>query len=415
MNSLYRLTLFLITVLLNLLSPFSGMLNHFLKGRKSLFEKLENFRSTRSSPVAWFHVASLGEYEQVRPVIAALKSKKPEMAMVVSFFSPSGYDHVVKKPQPNVDFITYLPLDRKSLAERFVSGLKPDLVFFVKYDLWFHYIQALKKRQIPVFLIAASLREDQPFFGMFGSFFRQNLFAMDWIFTQNEKSLALLKAIGYKNASLAGDTRFDRVAATANDPKDLPEIAIWIGEKPVVVVGSAWEEDMKLLIPLVNSRPNYRWIIAPHDLNPEPMDRWAAQIQLESKRFSNWNSSDSNLVLFIDNIGMLSSLYQFAKVAYVGGAFGKGLHNILEPMGFGVPVIFGKVKNPSKFPEVAQSELEDCGFSVENAESLAMQFAKLENADFYQKAVYSTQNWVKSNLGAADRIIEKVSQLSDRI
>lgn len=415
MNLFYRLVLFLITGFLNLLSPFFGKLNHFLEGRKSLFQKLENFRKTNSKPVIWFHVASLGEYEQARPVIASLKLKKPDLAIVVSFFSPSGYDNVVKKPQPNVDFITYLPLDRKSFAERFVGILNPEIAFFVKYDLWFHHIQALKKKQIPVFLIAASLREDQSFFGIFGSFFRQNLFAMDWIFTQNEKSIKLLSSIGYRNVSLAGDTRFDRVASTAKAPKDLPEIASWIGEKPVVLVGSAWDEDMNLLIPLINSRPNYRWIIAPHDLNSEPMDRWADQIKLESKRFSSWKPTDPNAVLFIDNIGMLSSLYQFAKVAYVGGAFGKGLHNILEPMGFGIPVIFGKVKNPSKFPEAAQSELEGCGFSVENAESLAEQFIKLENKDIYQKAVYSTQNWVKSNLGAADRIIEKVGQLNSKI
>ncbi|WP_235010067.1 3-deoxy-D-manno-octulosonic acid transferase [Algoriphagus boritolerans] len=385
-----------------------------MKGRKSLFKKLENFRSTCSSPVAWFHVASLGEYEQARPVLAALKTKRPEMSIVVSFFSPSGYDHVVKRPQPTVDFITYLPLDRKSLAKRFVSELKPDLVFFIKYDLWFHHIQELKKRQIPMFLIAANFREDQSFFGVLGSFFRQNLFAMDWIFTQNEKSLTLLRAIGYKNASLGGDTRFDRVGATAKDPKELPQIATWVGEKPVVVVGSAWEEDMNLLIPLINSRPDYRWIIAPHDLNTEVMERWASQIHQESKRFSVWNSSDSNSVLFIDNIGMLSSLYQFAKVAYVGGAFGKGLHNILEPMGFGVPVIFGKVKNASKFPEAAQSEREGCGFAVADEVSLAEKFSELEDADIYQRAVYSTQNWVKSNLGAADRIIEKVVQLSSK-
>lgn len=415
MNLLYRLSLFLISRVLYLLSPFFGKLNHFLEGRKLLFEKLEKFCATNSRPIVWFHVASLGEYEQARPVIVALKSKKPEFAIVVSFFSPSGYDHVVKKPQSDVDFITYLPLDRKSFAERFVGILNPEIAFFVKYDLWFHHIQALKKKHIPVFLIAASLREDQSFFGVFGSFFRQNLFAMDWIFTQNGKSLKLLASIGLANTSLAGDTRFDRVAATAKSPKDLPEIAIWIGGKPVVVVGSVWEEDMKLLIPLINSRPNYRWIIAPHDLNSELMDRWASQINLESKRYSVWNSSDSNPLLFIDNIGMLSSLYQFAKVAYVGGAFGKGLHNILEPMGFGVPVIFGKVKHPSKFPEAEQSELEGCGFSVDNEEFLADQFAKLENRDIYQKAVYSTRNWVKSNLGAADRIIEKVGQLNSKI
>lgn len=362
--------------------------------------------------MAWFHVASLGEYEQARPVIAALKSKRPELCIVVTFFSPSGYDPVVKKPQPHVDYISYLPLDRKSFAERFVGILNPKLVFFVKYDLWLHHIQALKNRQIPMFLIAASLREDQPYFGVFGSFFRQNLFAMDWIFTQNEKSINLLSSLGITNASIAGDTRFDRVAATAAAPRELPEVASWVGGRPTVVVGSVWDEDMQLLIPLINSRPDYCWIIAPHDLSPEPMAHWASQIQLESRRFSEWKSTDPNAVLFIDNIGMLSSLYQFAKVAYVGGAFGKGLHNILEPMGFGAPVIFGKVKKSAKFPEAVQSQAEGCGFSVEDVETLVQQFSKLENEEYYQNAVISTKKWVNSNLGAADRIIAKVSQLT---
>lgn len=411
MNLLYRLLFFLVPGILNLLKPFSAKLSHFLEGRKLVFSKLRIFRESYSGSLAWFHVASLGEYEQARPVIASLKSKSPDLAIVVSFFSPSGYDHVIKKTQPNVDFITYLPLDRKRWAEKFVDILNPELAFFVKYDLWFHHIQALKKRSIPVFLISASLREDHSFFGVVGTFFRQNLFAMDWIFTQNSKSLELLESIGYTKTTLAGDTRFDRVAATAFAPKVLPEIKDWVGNRNAIVVGSAWEEDMKLLIPLINSRPKYCWIIAPHDLSPEPMDSWGKQLQPESKKYSNWSPTDSNSVLFIDNIGMLSSLYQFAKVAYVGGAFGKGLHNILEPLGFGRPVIFGKVKKASKFPEAAQSVQEGCGFSVTDEKSLLEIFEKLENPDFYNKSVDSAQNWVKSNLGAADRIIEKVAQL----
>lgn len=412
MSLLYRVFLFSASGILNFLRPFSSKINHFLDGRKFLFPKLVKFRDSYSGELAWFHAASLGEYEQSRPVIAALKSKRPELKIVLSFFSPSGYDHVIKKNQPHVDFITYIPLDRKSWAERFVGILRPELTFFVKYDLWFHHIQALKKRGNPIFLISASLREDHSFFGMFGSFFRHNLTAMDWIFTQNEKSLTLLKSIGFSHASLAGDTRFDRVAATASAPRELPEIKNWVGQRSAIVVGSAWEEDMRLLIPLINSRPAYRWIIAPHDLDSEPMDRWISEIQLQSRKFSCWNPSDDNDVLLIDNIGMLSSLYQFAKISYVGGGFGKGLHNILEPLGFGVPVIFGKVANVSKFPEARQSVTEGCGFEIDDVQSLAEIFEKLEQRDFYLKSVESAQNWVKSNLGAADRIVEKVAQLN---
>ncbi len=414
MNLLYRLLFFLIPPVLAMLKPFSGKLSHFLEGRKRVFDKLESFRSSHGGPLVWFHVASLGEYEQARPVIASFKSKRPDYGVVVSFFSPSGYDHVTKRTQPHVDYITYLPLDRKSWAAEFVRILRPELAFFVKYDLWFHHIEALKKNGIPVFLISASLRADQSFFGIFGRFFRQNLQAMTWIFTQNQESLTLLTGIGITHASRAGDTRFDRVAETAASPKSLPDIRSWVGSRSVTVVGSAWEEDMKLLIPLINSRPHSVWIIAPHDLSPEPMDRWSTQIQAASRKYSSWDPSDANSVLFIDNIGMLSSLYQFAKVAYVGGAFGKGLHNILEPLGFGVPVIFGKVKKESKFPEAAQSQLEGCGFAVSDQSTLFEVFEMLEDSAFYTKTVHSAQHWVASNVGAADRIVEKIIHLLPR-
>jgi 3-deoxy-D-manno-octulosonic-acid transferase len=409
MNLLYRLFFFLIPGILFLLSPFSAKLRHFLEGRRFEPSKLLKFRDSYPGRLAWFHVASLGEYEQARPVIAALKAARPDLGVVVSFFSPSGYDNVIKKPQPNVDYITYLPLDRKRWADQFVATLRPDLAVFVKYDLWYHHIQALKKSGCPVFLIAASLREDQSFFGPLGSFFRHNLFAMDWIFTQNQKSIQLLESIGYIRASVAGDTRFDRVAATAAAPKDLPQIKDWIGERSTVVVGSAWEEDMNILIPLINSRPQYRWIIAPHDLNPEPMERWTERISAQTVKFSENRLSDSVEVLFIDNIGMLSSLYQFAKIAYVGGAFGKGLHNILEPLGFGRPVIFGRVKRASKFPEAEQSRQQGCGFPVSDEKSLFEVFESLEQVDLYNKSVNFAESWVKSNLGAADRIAHKIA------
>lgn len=411
MNLLYRVFFWILPVLLSLIRPFSLKLNSFLEGRRTGVEDLKKFRNTHSGFLVWFHVASLGEYEQARPVISAWKAQWPEFIFVVSFFSPSGYQNVVKKPQPSVDFITYLPLDRKSWADQFVGILKPDLGVFVKYDLWFHHIQALKKRQIPVFLISASFREDQSFFGPLGGFFRQNLVAMDWIFTQNDKSLDLLHQMGITKCSIAGDTRFDRVATTSAAPRHLPDIMQWAQGRQVIVVGSAWEEDMRLLIPLINSKPEYYWIVAPHDLNTGPMAQWASQLKSKSSKYSEWKAGDAVGVLFIDNIGMLSSLYQFARVAYVGGAFGKGLHNILEPLGFGVPVIFGKVKKAGKFPEAAQSVLEGCGFEAGNESSLFEVFDKLENPDFYSEAVNSAQNWVKLNLGASDRILRKISQI----
>jgi 3-deoxy-D-manno-octulosonic-acid transferase len=397
------------TRILPILGVFVPKIKHFLAQRKNLFSSLKDFRTAHPGPLTWFHVASLGEYEQAKPVIAALKDSEPETWVIVSFFSPSGYEPTSRRPQAGVDYITYLPLDRKSWAKRFVEILQPSRSIFVKYDLWFHHLQALKKRAIPIYLIAASFRPEQPYFAWYGNFFRSMLAQMDWIFTQNEASIQLLSSLGISQASLSGDTRFDRVAATAAQPMDFSAIKNWIQGRTTVLIGSAWEEDMNLLIPLIQSKPDWLWIIAPHAIDPVTMDNWAAALGIPFQKYSQWKEEQSHQILFIDNIGMLSSLYQFAHLAYVGGGFGKGLHNILEPLGFGVPVIFGKPIRASKFPEAAQSQVEGCGFAVANAKELQEVVAKLEQPEFYSQSVVAAQHWVKANLGAATRIAEHLS------
>lgn len=410
MKWIYRIGIFFARALLLLGGLFIPKIRHFSSGRKNLFQRLVLFRSKNAGSLAWFHVASLGEYEQARPVITELKRVRPDQLIAVSFFSPSGFDNIIKKPQPDVDFISYLPLDSEKQAEKFVDSLKPSVVFFVKYDLWYHHINAVKGRSIPLFLFSASFRPDQIYFRRNG-FFRNILFQFDFIFTQNQSTLNLLKSIDYQKTSIAGDTRFDRVAETAKNYREFPELASWVGESPTVVAGSVWQEDMDLLIPLMNANPTYRWIIAPHDLNNEQMRRWPEQLSLKACRYSQWDT-DANLdVLFIDNIGMLSSLYQFARVAYVGGAFGKGLHNILEPIGFGIPVIFGKLENAAKFPESEDSKKNGCGFEVRDEQSLKSIFKKLEQPEFYQQSADSAQNWMETNIGAASKIINKVEKL----
>ncbi len=407
MNLLYRIAIGLITAVLPILGIFSAKINHFLKGRKGLKDKLKEFRLNNPGDLAWFHVASLGEYEQAKPVIAKLKIERPAILVLVSFFSPSGYDVAARKAQANVDFISYIPLDRKSQAFEFVKLMNPSVAFFVKYDLWYHHIVALKTRKIPVILFSASFRSSQYYFKSDG-FFRKILFQMDIIFTQNAESLRLLKSIDYKKGILVGDTRFDRVNETAQSPKKISFIEKWIDGSKVMVLGSVWEEDMKLLIPLINQTEDYLWIVAPHDLNAEPMRIWSESINVKSIKYSETDNFEGNKVLFIDNIGMLSSLYQYATLAYVGGAFGIGLHNILEPLGFEVPVIFGALKNSSKFPEAAQSELEGCGFSVKDERELQLIFSKLNDEKFYNESKLAAKDWVNSNLGAAEKIVDEV-------
>ncbi len=410
MKWFYRLGVFFARLILRLVSIINPRVRHFLKSRDGLFDRLIQYRSSTEEPIAWFHVASLGEYEQARPVIEKIRGSNPHLQIVLSFFSPSGYDNATKKKQPYVDFITYIPLDSKTQAFLFVKILNPSVVVFTKYDLWYHHILAVKLSRIPLFLIAASFRPNQLYF-RYDGFFRSILFQFDYIFTQNEESLYLLKSIGYTSASQSGDTRFDRVFATATEPKKFDSVEAWVGSYEVLVAGSVWEEDMQLLIPLINSHPEYRWIIAPHDLRPGPMNSWMGKITLPSSTYSSWNGTDNPSVIFIDNIGMLSSLYQFGRIAYIGGGFGKGLHNILEPLGFGIPVIFGKLKNSSKFPEAKQSVREGCGFEVGNAIELNEAFNRLQLYPFYTQSANSAKKWVRENLGAAQRICEKINQL----
>lgn len=410
MKWLYKIAIGLGKVVLLLGGLFLPKIRHFSNGRKQLFERLQDYRGNNPGALAWFHVASLGEYEQARPVIAQLKAQFPQFQIAVSFFSPSGYDHVVKKAQPNVDFITYLPIDSRTNASRFLGILKPSVAFFVKYDLWYHHIKATKSQGIPLFLFSASFRADQVYFKRDG-FFRNILFQFDHIFTQNQQTVDLLKSINYNQVSLAGDTRFDRVAETARKPKLFPELESWSADSPVLVAGSVWPEDMDLLIPLINSQKEFKWIIAPHDLNPEPMKLWAERLDANTAKYSEWNRETDPRILFIDNIGMLSSLYQYARIAYVGGAYGKGLHNILEPMGFGVPVVFGDLKKVPKFPEASESQKHGCGFSVKNEQELQDVFERLKQEEVYQIAKAATVAWVDSNLGAAAKIMEGVQEL----
>ncbi|MFT7203180.1 MAG: 3-deoxy-D-manno-octulosonic-acid transferase, partial [Algoriphagus sp.] len=284
----------------------------------------------------------------------------------------------------------------------------PVLVFFVKYDLWYHHVQASKRLEAELYLISASFRPNQIYFSRF-TFFQNLIKSFDVIFTQNKQSVTLLESIGYSGGIVTGDTRFDRVIATALEPKQFPEFLGWAGQEQVLVAGSVWEEDMQLLIPEINTNPQFRWIIAPHSLDPEPMNKWISSISQKAILYSGWDRRETDArVILVDNIGMLSSLYQFGKVAYVGGAFGKGLHNILEPIGFKIPVLFGKLKRKEKFPEAGQSREEGCGFEVENSVELKNTMKLLEDPQAYSESKAGASQWLVANQGASERILKEV-------
>ncbi|NHE59231.1 3-deoxy-D-manno-octulosonic acid transferase [Cyclobacterium plantarum] len=407
MKILYQLGMLLMDGLMKLGSHWSPRLKQGVSGREGLFEKLEAFRKKHPSPLVWFHVASLGEYEQAKPVIAAFKEKYPFWAVAVSFFSPSGYEQAIRKKQLWVDHITYIPTDTPSHAKRFVKILSPDMAVFIKYDLWANHIRELKKQAIPLFLVAAAFRAEQVYFKWYGGFFRNLLCQFDHIFTQNSLSKDLLEKINCTRVSVTGDPRFDNVARISTQPKSFPDIREGINA-PVMVLGSVWQEDMDLLIPWINQSADIQFILAPHDIQGPMIQRWQQAIQKRCIRYSAYKSDWQ--VLIIDNIGMLSSLYQFGRWAYVGGAFGKGLHNILEPLAFGIPVMFGELKQVSRFPEAGISETYGCGFPVKNNAMLAETMNQLMQPEPYQKACQAARKLLLANLGSAEKTIETIKE-----
>lgn len=399
---IYRLVLYFADVLIPLVSFFSKKVRVFYNGRKDVFERVKSFRKEHQGALAWIHVASLGEFEQVKPLIRMWKQERPEEHIFVSFFSPSGMEPVARRKDQDLDGLAYLPLDRSSYAKKFVDNLQPQVVFFVKYDLWYHYLKEVSSRGIPLYLISASFRHDQVYFRRNG-FWRAPLFFFTHIFTQNEQSGELLDQIGYSQYTQAGDTRFDQVAAHAGSPQAFPEIAAWLGSDRAVVLGSVWQEDMDLLIPLMEANPSYKYIIAPHSMDLEPMGRWKATLTLTSAFYTQWKG-EAVQVLWIDTIGLLASLYQYAYLAYVGGAFGSGLHNILEPVGFGVPVVFGTCRVSGKFPEAAECVQQGCGIQVQDFRTLETAFSKFSEEAGNKQAREAARKWLVANLGATKKI-----------
>lgn len=323
----------------------------WVRGRQKWAEALKLRFSEKKGKTIWFHCASLGEFEQGRPVIEKIRSGYPEYTLLLTFFSPSGYE--VKKDYPGADIIAYLPADTPANASRFLSIVNPSLAFFVKYDYWHFYLHALKKREVPVILISAIYREWQTFFRFYGGFWRNMLDTFRHIFLQDRYSMKLLTSLKPAAAcSVAGDTRFDRVITIAEQAERYPAIARFCGECPVIVAGSTWLEDEEEWYHFANTQKQLRFIIAPHEINAQRIRELTTHFK-SPILFSTWMAAFSkehastlseSHILIIDNFGMLSQLYQFGTICYIGGGFGGGgVHNILEAAVYGKPLIFGPV------------------------------------------------------------------------
>ena len=409
---LYNLVVILASQLLKLVAHFSSKMKLFVDGRKSVFQTLSD-KIQSSDKTIWFHAASLGEYEQGLPVIEAIKQQFPNHKIVVTFFSPSGYE--VRKNNTVADVTVYLPLDTISNAKQFIELVHPEMVFFIKYEYWPNYLNELKKQQIKTYLISGILRENQAFFKWYGGFYRNALKTFDYFFVQNESSKKLLQSIGFNNVKVSGDTRFDRVVSILERDNSLDFIEQFKDNKTTIVIGSSWPKDESLLINYINqSSDDVKFIIAPHNIKQEQIQELKNAITKKIVLFSENVETRHALslqeysVFIIDTIGILTKIYSYADIAYVGGGFGNpGVHNILEPATFGVPVMIGP--NYSHFAEAtALVNMEGC-ISIQNQTQLNEAFDLLiHNEDERLEKGHICNTFVQMNKGATQTIMNHI-------
>ena len=400
MQRLYSILTNLSGVVLKSAGFFSKKIQEFTKGRKDLFPKLQK-GIKQEEDYNWIHAASLGEFEQAVPVMQMLKEEYPQRKIVVSFFSPSGYNN--KKQHPLVDLFTYLPLDTPKNIQKFLDIINPKLVIFIKYDFWPNFLKELKNRKIRSLLVSGSFRKEQSFFKPYGKWMRTALETFEHFFVQNQESVELLNSIGFKNVSLSGDTRFDRVESQLTFSNKLEFIEEFKGNKLLLVAGSTWPEDEDLIIDFINSSPkNIKFLIAPHEIKEEKIKSLEGKLNKNSTRYSKMGNAqlDKSQVFILDTIGLLTKTYSYADIAYVGGAAGNtGLHNILEPAAFGIPIITGN--NVQKFPEaIALNRLAGL-FRVQNKQEFAAILNKLaKNSKFRRETGMIAGHYISSNTGA---------------
>jgi 3-deoxy-D-manno-octulosonic-acid transferase len=374
----------------------------WLKGRKDQQSILQSLRK-KDERWVWFHCASLGEFEQGRPVIEALRAKAPQLKILLSFFSPSGYE--VRKNYTGADRIVYLPMDTPGNVQKFLDALQPEFVVFVKYEFWFGYLRALKKRNIPTFLISSRFRADQHFFQFWGSWFRKQLQCFTEIHVQDNTSADLLQQAGYRFSTVSGDSRYDRVAANASHPTSLPLINHWLGGRKALVAGSTWSEDDAVIFPWLME--DWVVIVAPHEVTEERIRTIENRCGTSVVRYSTLtDSSPASQVLILDNVGMLLSAYALGKIAYVGGAFGKGLHNILEPAACGLPVIFGPKHR--KFLEAGELIAQGGGWSIETREDFLGIFEKISQPAILLEKSQVCQQFVHERTGATELVLRSL-------
>ena len=413
MSFIYNFLILFASQFLKLLAFFSPKIKLFVAGRKSVFQKLQN-NIQEIDKTIWFHAASLGEYEQGLPVIEKVKAQFPNHKIIITFFSPSGYE--VRKDNTVADVTVYLPLDTISNARQFLKLVHPEMAFFIKYEYWPNYLNELKNQNIKTYLISGIFRENQAFFKWYGGFYRKALRTFTYFFVQNESSKLLLQSIGFENVKISGDTRFDRVVTILEKDNTLDFIVAFKNNQPTIVIGSSWPKDEELLIHFINHAANdIKFIIAPHTIDKNQILDLKSKISKKTILFSEKEEmlkqvqqdklADFN-VFIIDTIGILTKIYSYADIAYVGGGFGNpGVHNILEPATFGIPIVIGP--NYSHFAEaIALVGIEGC-VSVKNQSELNDAFnLLLQNKEERLEKGHICSTFVQMNKGATEQILK---------
>ncbi|MXO03870.1 3-deoxy-D-manno-octulosonic acid transferase [Flavobacterium sp. HBTb2-11-1] len=406
---LYNLAIHLAGFFLRIIALFSPKIKLFVEGRKNVFSILEEKIKAEDKTI-WFHSASLGEYEQGLPVIEKVKEKYPQHKIIVTFFSPSGYE--VRKNNTAADVTVYLPLDSKSNAKRFLKLVHPELAFFIKYEFWLNYLKELEKSKTPTYLISGIFRDNQVFFKWYGGFYRKALNAFTYFFVQNEKSKQKVESLGFKNVIISGDTRFDRVNAILERDNRLDYVENFKNGQLTIVIGSSWPKDEILIAEYINQAPdNVKFIIAPHNIKPDQISDLLSKITKPTVLFSEKENKDLSTynVFIIDTIGILTKIYSYGTIAYVGGGFGNpGIHNTLEPATFGIPIVIGP--NYSNFAEAVDLVgIGGCMPISTNTELKAIFDRLLNDKNFLAEKSEICRSFIQNNKGATETIMKRIS------
>ena len=405
---IYNLIIYLYLLGVAIYSRFNEKVRKMWRGEREAFRILRE-KVDPNAKYVWFHAASLGEFEQGRPLMEQLRKDHPEYKILLTFFSPSGYE--VRKNYEGADIITYLPLDTITNARRFLRTVRPVMAFFIKYEFWYNYLHILKHRNIPVYSVSSIFRPDQVFFKWYGRQYGKVLNCFTHFFVQNEVSKELLAKIGITNVDVVGDTRFDRVLQIKDAAKQLPVVEAFVKDAPqVFVAGSSWPPDEEIFIKYFNTHKNWKLIIAPHVIGEDHLKQ--IEKLLEGRKVMRYTeATEENVqsaeVLIVNCFGLLSSIYHYGQVAYVGGGFGVGIYNLLEAAVWDVPVFFGP--NNQKFQE-AQG-LKTCGgFEINNYEEFVSQMDKFaSDADYLHEQGYKAGHFVKGQSGATGKVLSAVS------